>query len=113
VIGGNLVWSIVRIFRSRMFSISKSTSSTGDYRGRERDQEIAGRTGGAQRIGGGIWRFPRRHHCLRQETRYRGIQRRACLISCKFVLEKGDLHIPVFDNFLRLECRKLFEYRAC
>jgi tRNA(adenine34) deaminase len=37
---------------------------------------------------------------------------RACLISCKFVLEKGDLHIPVFDNFLRLECRKLFGYRA-
>ena len=26
---------------------------------------------------------------------------RACLISCKFVLEKGGLHIPVFDNFLR------------
>jgi tRNA(Arg) A34 adenosine deaminase TadA len=37
---------------------------------------------------------------------------RACLISCKFVLEKGNLHIPVFDNFLRLECRKLFGYRA-
>jgi tRNA(Arg) A34 adenosine deaminase TadA len=37
---------------------------------------------------------------------------RACLISCKFVLEKGGLHIPVFDNFLRLECRKLFGYRA-
>ena len=32
---------------------------------------------------------------------------RACLISCRFVLEKGGLHIPVFDNFLRLECRKL------
>ncbi|MGD0466795.1 MAG: nucleoside deaminase [Terriglobales bacterium] len=37
---------------------------------------------------------------------------RACLISCKFVLEKGGHHIPVFDNFLRLECRKLFGYRA-
>jgi tRNA(adenine34) deaminase len=37
---------------------------------------------------------------------------RACLISCKYVLEKGDLHIPVFNNFLRLECRKLFGYRA-
>jgi tRNA(adenine34) deaminase len=37
---------------------------------------------------------------------------RACLISCKFVLEKGGLHIPVFDGFLRAECRKLFRYRA-
>jgi len=37
---------------------------------------------------------------------------RACLISCKFVLEKGGLHIPVFDSFLRPECRKLFSYRA-
>src|ERR1035437_8213956 len=37
---------------------------------------------------------------------------RACLISCQFVLEKGNLHIPVFDNFLRLECQKLFGYRA-
>src|ERR1700722_12027835 len=37
---------------------------------------------------------------------------RACLISCKYVLEKGDLHIPIFNNFLRLECRKLFGYRA-
>jgi len=37
---------------------------------------------------------------------------RACLISCKFVLEKGGLPIPVFDSFLRLECRKLFRYRA-
>jgi hypothetical protein len=37
---------------------------------------------------------------------------RACLISCKFVLKKGVLHIPVFDGFLRLECRKLFGYRA-
>src|ERR1700758_4137706 len=37
---------------------------------------------------------------------------RACLISCRFVLEKGNLHIPVFEKFLRIECRKLFEYRA-
>ncbi|MGA8311284.1 MAG: deaminase, partial [Terriglobales bacterium] len=37
---------------------------------------------------------------------------RACLISCEFVLEKGGLHIPVFGSFLRLECRKLFGYRA-
>jgi tRNA(Arg) A34 adenosine deaminase TadA len=37
---------------------------------------------------------------------------RACLISCKFVLEKGGLHIPVFDKFLRPECRKLFAYRT-
>ena len=37
---------------------------------------------------------------------------RACLISCKFVLEKGGLHVPVFGSFLRLECRKLFRYRA-
>jgi tRNA(Arg) A34 adenosine deaminase TadA len=37
---------------------------------------------------------------------------RACLISCKFVLEKGNLHVPVFGRFLRPECRKLFGYRA-
>jgi len=37
---------------------------------------------------------------------------RACLISCKFVLEKGDRHIPVFGHFLRPECRKLFGYRV-
>jgi tRNA(adenine34) deaminase len=37
---------------------------------------------------------------------------RACLISCKFVLEKGGLRIPVFGKFLRPECRKLFGYRA-
>ena len=36
---------------------------------------------------------------------------RACLISCKFVFEKGGLHIPVFDKFLGLECRRLFRYR--
>ena len=37
---------------------------------------------------------------------------RTCLISRKFALEKGALHVPVFDKFLRLECRKLFGYRA-
>src|SRR5882757_5292227 len=37
---------------------------------------------------------------------------RACLISCKFVLEKGGPHVPVFDGFLRSECQKLFRYRA-
>jgi len=37
---------------------------------------------------------------------------RACLIPCKFVLEKGGLNIPVFDGFLRPECQKLFRYRA-
>src|SRR3981189_1927180 len=37
---------------------------------------------------------------------------RACLISCKFVLEKGGHHIPVFVSFLKLECQKLFRYRA-
>src|SRR5579863_3870942 len=37
---------------------------------------------------------------------------RACLIPCKFVLEKGGLNIPVFDSFLRAECRRLFKYRA-
>jgi len=36
---------------------------------------------------------------------------RACLISCKFVLQKGGLDIPVFDNFLGRECRRLFKYR--
>src|SRR5580704_15572214 len=35
---------------------------------------------------------------------------RACLISCKFVLEKGGLHVPVFGKLLRPECRKLFSY---
>jgi hypothetical protein len=37
---------------------------------------------------------------------------RACLISCKFVLEKGGRQIPVFDAFLRSDCQKLFKYRA-
>jgi tRNA(adenine34) deaminase len=37
---------------------------------------------------------------------------RACLISCKFVFEKGNHHIPVVGSFLRKECQKLFSYRA-
>jgi tRNA(Arg) A34 adenosine deaminase TadA len=37
---------------------------------------------------------------------------RASLISCKFVLEKGGLHFPVFDRFVRAECQKLFRYRV-
>jgi tRNA(adenine34) deaminase len=36
---------------------------------------------------------------------------RACLISCKYVLEKGGLDAPVFGSFSRPECRKLFGYR--
>src|ERR1700758_1734942 len=37
---------------------------------------------------------------------------RACLISCQFVFEKGNHHIPVVGSFLRKECRKLFGYRT-
>src|ERR1700683_3689811 len=37
---------------------------------------------------------------------------RACLISCQFVLEKGNHHIPVTGGFLRKECQRLFSYRA-
>lgn len=36
---------------------------------------------------------------------------RACLISCRFVLEKGNHHAPVFGGFLRKECQKLFSYK--
>ena len=36
---------------------------------------------------------------------------RACLISCRFVFEKGNHHIPVVGSFLRKECQKLFSYR--
>ena len=36
---------------------------------------------------------------------------RACLISCRFVLEKGCHNIPVTGGFLRQECQKLFAYR--
>lgn len=37
---------------------------------------------------------------------------RACLISCRFVFEKGNHHIPVVGSFLRKECQKLFAYRS-
>jgi tRNA(adenine34) deaminase len=37
---------------------------------------------------------------------------RACLISCQFVLKKGNHHIPVVGSFLRKECQKLFSYRS-
>lgn len=36
---------------------------------------------------------------------------RACLISCRHVLEKGNHNIPVIGGFLRQECQKLFRYR--
>ena len=36
---------------------------------------------------------------------------RACLISCRFVLEKGNHSIPVAGGFLRKECHKLFSYK--
>ena len=35
---------------------------------------------------------------------------RACLISCRLVLEKGNHIIPVTGGFLRPECQKLFRY---
>jgi len=34
---------------------------------------------------------------------------RACLISCKFVLEKGGLYIPVFDGFLNTRVSKVIQ----
>jgi tRNA(adenine34) deaminase len=37
---------------------------------------------------------------------------RACLISCRFVLEKGNQRVPVLGGFLRNECHKLFSYRS-
>jgi tRNA(adenine34) deaminase len=37
---------------------------------------------------------------------------RACLISCRLVLEKGNHKIPVIGGFLRKECQKLFRYRS-
>ncbi len=64
-----------------MFSISKSTSSTGDYRGPERDQEIPGRTGGVQRI---AWRrAAHKAHCSPQRDRqhWSGDNSFACLSS--------------------------------
>ena len=36
---------------------------------------------------------------------------RACLISCRFVLEKGNRHIPVIGGFLHKECHKLFSFK--
>jgi tRNA(adenine34) deaminase len=36
---------------------------------------------------------------------------RACLISCRFVLKKGNHRVPVFGGFLRKECQKLFSYK--
>ena len=37
---------------------------------------------------------------------------RACLISCAYVLKKGNHCIPVTGGFLRKECQKLFSYRT-
>ena len=37
---------------------------------------------------------------------------RACLISCRYVLEKGNHPIPVTGGFLRRECQQLFRYKA-
>jgi guanine deaminase len=37
---------------------------------------------------------------------------RACLISCRTVLEKANHLVPVTGGFLRGECQKLFSYRA-
>ena len=34
---------------------------------------------------------------------------RACLISCKFVLEKGSLYIPVFDGLLEIGVSKVIQ----
>ena len=34
---------------------------------------------------------------------------RACLISCKFVLEKGGLYTPVFDGFLNTRVSKVIQ----
>jgi tRNA(adenine34) deaminase len=36
---------------------------------------------------------------------------RACLISCKFVLERGNHPVPVIGGFLRADCQKLFRYK--
>jgi len=37
---------------------------------------------------------------------------RACLVSCRFIFQKGNHPIPVIGSFLRKECQKLFSYRA-
>jgi tRNA(Arg) A34 adenosine deaminase TadA len=36
---------------------------------------------------------------------------RACLISCRHVLEKGNHPVPVFGGFLRNKCQTLFSYK--
>ena len=36
---------------------------------------------------------------------------RACLIPCKFVLERGNHLVPVIGGFLRADCQKLFRYK--
>jgi tRNA(adenine34) deaminase len=36
---------------------------------------------------------------------------RACLISCQYVLEKGNQRVPVIGGFLRSQCYKLFGYQ--
>ena len=36
---------------------------------------------------------------------------RACLISCRTVLEKGNHPVPVFGGFQRKTCQKLFSYK--
>jgi tRNA(adenine34) deaminase len=35
---------------------------------------------------------------------------RACLIPCRYVLEKGHHSIPVTGGFMRRECHELFHY---
>jgi tRNA(adenine34) deaminase len=37
---------------------------------------------------------------------------RACLISCRFIFQKGNHPIPVVGSFLRKECQQLFSYGA-
>jgi len=37
---------------------------------------------------------------------------RACLISCRLVLDKGNHSIPVIGGFLRESCQKLFSYKT-
>ena len=36
---------------------------------------------------------------------------RACLISCRYVLEKGNQRVPVIGGFLRARCCELFSYK--
>lgn len=36
---------------------------------------------------------------------------RACLISCRYILEKGSHIVPLTGGFLRNECHKLFSYK--